>query len=226
MNTWEERLAAADVSAREPRRAFDVADGLRRLAADAGYVQPPQEEPRVSTARRQLEVVARWATTQAGAAGHIKDLTMMLGQGVAPASFDGWTDDVDVDGMHVYACVLYLAHHPESAKFWWQLAAGAGHSGAAYCLYLHHLSFGEIREARHWKSQMQSFFGASDYDAFLTALERFAGYTVRHRPPSARATARLAAEMERIAQRTDHCGLVGRPDPQLAARMSDLAVQS
>ncbi|MEU9671085.1 hypothetical protein AB0E25_37115 [Streptomyces bobili] len=36
--TWTERLREADPVVREPRRAFDVGEGLRRLAADAGYV--------------------------------------------------------------------------------------------------------------------------------------------------------------------------------------------
>jgi hypothetical protein len=40
--------------------------------------------------------------------------------------------------------------------FWWQIAAGAEHTGAAYCLHLHHLSQGEIREAALWKRQMSA----------------------------------------------------------------------
>ncbi|MYR58828.1 hypothetical protein GTY54_22160, partial [Streptomyces sp. SID625] len=38
--TWTERLREADPVVREPRRPFDVGEGLRRLAADAGYVRP------------------------------------------------------------------------------------------------------------------------------------------------------------------------------------------
>ncbi|MFD6750935.1 hypothetical protein ACFWDC_38360, partial [Streptomyces anthocyanicus] len=57
---------------------------------------------------------------------------------------------LDVDGALVLAYLLHLTGHPESAQFWWQLAAGAGHREAAYCLHLHHLALGEAREAWHW----------------------------------------------------------------------------
>ncbi|WP_434600021.1 hypothetical protein [Streptomyces sp. A5-4] len=54
---------------------------------------------------------------QAGAAVHIKELTATLGEGVPDADFEGWTEDVDIDGVQVFACMLFLGHHPESARF-------------------------------------------------------------------------------------------------------------
>ncbi|MFE7497685.1 hypothetical protein ACFU6O_01145 [Streptomyces albidoflavus] len=53
----------------------------------------------------------------------------------------------------ILACVLQLADTDDAARFWWQYAAGAGQSAAAYCLYLHHLSLGETDTARWWHSQ-------------------------------------------------------------------------
>ncbi|MFD6329221.1 hypothetical protein ACFWGI_06530 [Streptomyces niveus] len=54
----------------------------------------------------------------------------------------------------ILACVLQLTDTDDGARFWWQYAAGAGQSAAAYCLYLHHLSLGEEDTARWWHSQM------------------------------------------------------------------------
>ncbi|QTE03136.1 hypothetical protein [Streptomyces cyanogenus] len=42
-----------------------------------------------------------WSVTQAGAASHVKYLADIIG---TPCTvFDGWTDDLDIDGIHVFA---------------------------------------------------------------------------------------------------------------------------
>lgn len=56
-------------------------------------------------------------------------------------------------GARVLGCLLQLAHSEESARFWWQYAAGADDAPAAFCLYLHHLALGEIGEADWWYAQ-------------------------------------------------------------------------
>ncbi|WP_121830355.1 hypothetical protein [Streptomyces sp. S1] len=64
------------------------------------------------------------------------------------------TDQVpDPRSALVLACVLQLTDTDDGARFWWQYAAGAGHSAAAYCLYLHHLALGETHTARWWHTQ-------------------------------------------------------------------------
>ncbi|WP_051742403.1 hypothetical protein [Streptomyces xylophagus] len=62
-------------------------------------------------------------------------------------------DLTDVEGALRFACVLHLAQEPEEAIWWWQFAGGAGNATAAYCLYLLHLSRGELQDAEHWVSQ-------------------------------------------------------------------------
>ncbi|RSO12543.1 hypothetical protein DMH15_40350, partial [Streptomyces sp. WAC 06725] len=57
---------------------------------------------------------------------------------------------LEPDGARVLACVLQLAGREDSARFWWQYAAGAGDTSSAYCLYLHHLSLAEVGEAHWW----------------------------------------------------------------------------
>ncbi|MBQ1093395.1 hypothetical protein [Streptomyces sp. B93] len=51
------------------------------------------------------------------------------------------------------ACVMQLTYTDDGARFWWQYAAGAGQSAAAYCLYLHHLANGEEDLAQWWHQQ-------------------------------------------------------------------------
>ncbi|TJZ58686.1 hypothetical protein FCH28_00420 [Streptomyces piniterrae] len=60
---------------------------------------------------------------------------------------------LEPDGARVLGCVLHLANRADSAQFWWQFAAGAGDTGAACCLYLHHMALGEEQEAQLWYGQ-------------------------------------------------------------------------
>jgi hypothetical protein len=57
---------------------------------------------------------------------------------------------LEPDGALVLACVLHLAGREDSARFWWQYAAGAGDVSASYCLFLHHTAHGEVVEANWW----------------------------------------------------------------------------
>jgi hypothetical protein len=218
----EERLAGAGAALREDRRAFDVGAGLRRLAEDAGYVPADRDMPAVSRARHQLRVVARWVLNHRQAAAHVERLVAAIGEdgpeeGCTPLA------DLDVDGAQVFACMLYLAGHPESAQFWWQLAAGADHGAAAYCLYLHHLGRGEIQEADFWIYQLKYCFDGPD-DDFIKGMGQFAFYVRDHyRTPSA-ARHCLTAEVERLASRDDTGGvLVWRPDREIADRLQECA---
>ncbi|MFF8505831.1 hypothetical protein ACF07L_35035 [Streptomyces anulatus] len=229
-NPWEQLFTDADARAREPRRPFDVGAGLRRLAHDTGNAPAAPPSSTSPNARRRLSAMARCAVTQAGAAAHVKTLTALLGPDENEDSvteFDGWTNGVDIDGVQVFACTLYLAHHPESARFWWRFAAGAGHNGAAYCLYLDHLSLGEEREARFWKKQVTTTLFSSgpsrtpDPEEFLKALDSLTGYFVRNPTCRAVTTGHLEADVERVVDRyTD--GLVCRPDARIADHIHTL----
>lgn len=61
---------------------------------------------------------------------------------------------LEPDGARVLACVLHLAGREDSARFWWQFAAGADDGLAKFCLFLHHLALGEIHEANWWHDQV------------------------------------------------------------------------
>jgi hypothetical protein len=234
---WTERLREADPGVREARRPFDAGEGLRRLAAGAGLVPlAPAPRPALARARRRLDVISRWIVTEAGAAGHVGELAALIGDDgtgePAPDDFTEWLP-VDVHGVHVFACVLHLAGHPESAVFWWQLAAGAEHTGAAYCLHLHHLSQGETREAAFWKRQMSALRDRDAQDWFdgppndytrdlVNAVESFTAYCTRHRSPGPLPVRHLQERYEAMADRHGEDGLVCRPDSRLPDRIQHL----
>ncbi|MFF5338515.1 hypothetical protein [Streptomyces sp. NPDC013181] len=231
-DTWEQLFADADTAVREPRRAFDVGAGLRRIAHDTAHLPSPGPVPAGGhpSALRRLGVMARVVVTQAGAAAHMEELTALLGGEDTIAQFDGWTPGVDIDGVQVFACMLYLAHHPESARFWWRFAAGAGSSGAAYCLYLDHLALGDEGEAKFWKRQVTTLFCPDaardrevDSQAFLKALEHFTNDSARRNASRAVLTGGLEADVDELADRHTDDGLVCRPDARLADRIHELA---
>ncbi|WP_308799539.1 hypothetical protein [Streptomyces sp. UH6] len=229
MSTWEERLAGASIC--EPRRQFDVAEGLRRLARDAGYLPPPTaERPESAQARCRLEAVASWGVTQPGAAAHMKKLTDIIDD--PDTSFMGWGNNPDIDrvGLFVFACSLYLANHPESARFWWQVAVGAGHAAAAYCLHLQHLVDGELALAGHWWRQIGVSLAdtlgpgvdLSEHTGLVDGLEWFAGYSARTGSHRTVPVGSLQEEFERLADVHDDDGLLCRPDRRLAHRLREL----
>ncbi|MFD8545328.1 hypothetical protein [Streptomyces sp. NPDC059649] len=237
------RRRAFDVGAGLRRLAEDA--GYVPPAVDVPRVSglPPAgvEVPSVSRARQQLSVVVRWVLDQPGAAVHVERLAEAIGRkgGAEDGGEDGAAggaedctallvneddlEDLDVDGAQVFACMLSLADHPESAQFWWQFAAGAGNRAAAYCLHLHHLGRGEVAEAEHWIDLLQNCLDGPD-DAFMEGMGLFATYVRRNCPPVRVRASGLTAEVERLATReeTDDV-LVCRPDREIARRLQDCA---
>lgn len=202
-----------------PRDSFDVGAALRRLAADAATAATPHPDTvRAAQAGQRLSVVCRWILNKPDAAHHVDCLAT---EPQNPA------DDkpLDVDGALVFACLLHLTDHPESAQFWWQLAAGAGHRAAAYCLHLHHLALGELREAQHWLHEVtDDVLNPQAPDAaFLATLEAVAAYVRKTGTSLASApTGSLEMEVDRLATgKSGPCIIVQRPDRCLADRLHD-----
>ncbi|MFF4756872.1 hypothetical protein ACWD5R_44730 [Streptomyces sp. NPDC002514] len=225
----EQVLAAAGRRLRAQQPAFDVVAGLHRLARDAGYIPVTDAVPSVSRALRDLEEFVGWSLDQPGAATHVERLAAAIGENDAPYELltriqD--TEEVDLDGAHVFACMLHRAHHSESAQFWWQFTAGAGNSASAYCLHLLHHGRGETAEAEHWRDILLKVVDLDDdpnvEKTFVNAVGHFAAYTRRHRLPTP-VTPVLDAEVRRLATRDDADRLVCRADAGLAQRLQDCA---
>lgn len=215
--TLDALLAGARLPVTAPRR-FDVAAGLRRLAADARRLTPTPEIARAAQAGHRLSVVCRWVLNEPAAADHVAKIAEEPGSGPLTE------EHMDVDGALVFGCLLYLTRHPESAQFWWQLAAGAGSRAAAYCLHLHHLSLGESKRSWHWFHQLtHSMADTAPPDAaFLEGLELFAGYVRTNGSTALAPTCRLEHEVDRLAARTPGSSvIVARPDRQLVDRLQE-----
>lgn len=126
----------------ELRQAREEADGARstsRPVPPADRPLPPGTHGMMSEAARDLRTLCRTVVGQAGA---LHQMSAFLGRRVP-----------EPDGARVLGCVLSLAAREDGARFWWQFAAGAGDAAACYCLYLHHLALGELREAEWWQQQ-------------------------------------------------------------------------
>ncbi|RKN38493.1 hypothetical protein [Streptomyces hoynatensis] len=238
----DDLLTAARVTptpaSRTAAGAFDVGQALRRLARDVAWAKAAAErageqETRESEgARQRLRRIARWLLDKPDAADHLSRLVddSAAGRQAAESAGEGagggtqQLSDLDIEGTVVFASLLYLTSHVESAQFWWQLAAGAGHRTAAYCLYLLHLQLGERRKSRHWfheANQERPTRGkrVPPVEGLYELLEAFARL---HRPATQQVPAHIEAEVDRLA--ADSCDggrIVTRPDRRLAQRLHD-----
>ncbi|MFE1882784.1 hypothetical protein [Streptomyces diastatochromogenes] len=91
---------------------FEVAGVLRRLAADASQRTATVQIARAAQAGQRLNVVCRWVLNEPDAAARVGKIAEGPDRGPLPQ------EATDVDGALVFACLLYLTRHPESAQFW------------------------------------------------------------------------------------------------------------
>ncbi|MDO0925693.1 hypothetical protein QQY24_09810 [Streptomyces sp. TG1A-8] len=90
----------------------------------------------------------------AAADRHLRTLCDLVLTALAPGTLRFLTDQLpEPEGAWRLGCALSVAGIEEGARFWWQYAAGAGHTPAAYCLSLHHRARGEAHAAAHWYDQ-------------------------------------------------------------------------
>ncbi|MFJ7590715.1 hypothetical protein ACIQZO_25690 [Streptomyces sp. NPDC097617] len=186
---------------------YDVGASLRRLATDASRSPSPSSHlAGAARAGHQLSTMCRWAINAPDAAGHISRL--------AEVPTPGTKAELDVEGAGVFACLLFLTGHPDSAQFWWQLSAGAGNRLAAYCLHLRHLALGEQREAAHWLHEVTGSRSEGGIDdVLLECLGAVASYVNKNGSASSTPpTGMLEMEVDRLG---DDGGIVRRPDRRL-----------
>ncbi|WP_059008027.1 hypothetical protein [Streptomyces specialis] len=206
-------------------RDFDVSAALRRLAVDVRRVHTVRAA-RTGTsptdeARRKLDAIARWMTNRPDAATRTSRLVYDPSHSRRTAQ-----ERLDIEGALIFACLLYLTQHRESARLWWQLTAGAGHRTAAYCLHLHHLELGQQREARHWLQQATETPCepriAPPVEGFYGVLEVFARISRRNGTATRVPTASIQKEVNRLAEDSPlGWGIVPRPDRRLTDRLHD-----
>ncbi|MBY8889296.1 hypothetical protein K7472_31305 [Streptomyces sp. PTM05] len=217
--TIDELLADIRLPATGP--APDAAAGLRRLSAAAARRRDAGHDlDRARQAGHTLTRICHRILADPQAAGAVAALARHPG---TPQ------DNDDVEGALTYGCLLHLTGHPESAQFWWQLAAGATcHITAAYCLHLHHLQRGELREAELWNGQAARFAAEPDDMVPLPYLSDLLA-TLAARPGGREVpTEALEDEVTRLEETglktedggpAETCGIVPLPDQQLADRL-------
>lgn len=142
----------------------------------------------------------------------------------------------DPGGALTFACLLYLAAREEQeqgAQFWWHYAAGAGSVTAALCVYLLHISRGEIRDAQHWADQIHHLntlgwdsYTPVDHRAQLSCPGLPAAPGVRYDLPRpgpvvSKDALKDAVDDVRIPHNSD-LGPVPQPTPALAGHWEDL----
>ncbi|MFE2874132.1 hypothetical protein ACFXG6_07880 [Streptomyces roseus] len=152
-STIDELLARARLHTAS-HAPVDIADtgGAPHRGAIAGAPGAAAGEPRkdMRGAARDLRALCETAVTGTAVAALGDFLTHKLPQ---------------PSGARVLGCILLLTDAEDSARFWWQYAAGAGDSIASYCLYLHHLALGEDHEAVWWRRQTAPAAAARAADA-------------------------------------------------------------
>ncbi|MGW5442735.1 hypothetical protein [Streptomyces asiaticus] len=142
----EERIAAR-VADRLVLGALTFDDTVQSARAHSALFRPQQhpdgwqpDEKLLEDAVGALRAVCR---TVVGDEGALQEMSSFIGDRT-----------LEPDGAVILGCVLQLAAREDSARFWWQFAAGAGNTIAAYCLYLHHLALGEGPAADCWYRQL------------------------------------------------------------------------
>ncbi|WP_159392573.1 hypothetical protein [Streptomyces niveus] len=126
-----------DIDAAEARLEARMANRWPAAPAPAVPSEPERVDP---AAERGLQTLCE--TVVCSALGSLSDQDDFLTSTMP-----------DPPAARVLGCVLQLSGSSdarESARFWWQYAAGGGDPAASYCLYLHHLALGEDGEARWW----------------------------------------------------------------------------
>ncbi|MGW7517819.1 hypothetical protein ACWGJ2_19750 [Streptomyces sp. NPDC054796] len=130
----------ADIEAAEERISARVAARRSGAAPAPGRPRtvtvPPVCRDRVNPVARNLRALCETVLTRPGA---LESLAAICG-----TSLPG------PEGARALGAILHLAACEDSARFWWQYAAGAGDTISSYCLYLHHRSHGEDGQADWW----------------------------------------------------------------------------
>ncbi|WP_328499707.1 hypothetical protein OG828_48635 [Streptomyces sp. NBC_00457] len=121
-----------------------------RVPADTvAYEDTPYLDPDPEQAPLPEDAAGDHAATR-----HLDDLCEIVVTTVAPGALEFLTDQLpEPSGAWLLGCALHLAGVDDGARFWWQYAAGAGNTPAAYCLSLHHHARGEAHAAAFWYDQ-------------------------------------------------------------------------
>ncbi|MFF4384582.1 hypothetical protein [Kitasatospora sp. NPDC001547] len=233
---------------------YDPKAGRRRIAAKIAALKQrtaPEPEHEVAPCPAAqpdgpADGHAQALTFQQHAERDLRTLaTCIINEYDAPDLLDGLlvnAPDIEPKGGLVFAALLYLSGHPLLAQFWFQFAAGAGESNAAYALYLHHASLGELRDAEHWYHQTAQLMDQSDRSlptappppSVPQGIDLYLFNTPWHSQHLPESTADLARPDPRLRSTVDHLdtvreddrfGIFVLPTETIAEQLHDLVCQ-
>ncbi|MFI5972703.1 hypothetical protein [Streptomyces sp. NPDC051452] len=88
------------------------------------------------------------------AARHLHTLCETAIATLTPNALDFLTDQIpDLHSAWLLGCTLHVAGLDDGARFWWQYAAGDGHTPACYSLFLYHQARQEQHAADFYRRQ-------------------------------------------------------------------------
>lgn len=142
----DELLSKARLAPTAPYTSSDVDAAHQRLAARiAARAASPAPRRETVTRQRSDQELHTLCTVVVSEPSAVEDLVAFVSDCMPGTA-----------GGRILGSILYLRDRPESARFWWQYAAGDGDRAALYCLYLHHRAIGETGEAAWWHEQFQA----------------------------------------------------------------------
>ncbi|MFE4356093.1 hypothetical protein [Kitasatospora sp. NPDC056800] len=200
------RYVAEGLAARRAERAAASAQAILTFPDAAGIH---------ADARRDLHALATVVINEPGAWEEVESLAQ----------------DWEPKGALVFACLLDLAGRHHSATWWWQFAAGAGSHLAAYCMYLHHVRRGELRDADNWFYQAACLEDGTSAPIApkLPNLPGYARLASRLAPPLPdpsglpRPDRALREAINGLPREDEAGGLLSLPTGAIADRLQELA---
>ncbi|MFJ2863992.1 hypothetical protein [Kitasatospora sp. NPDC087314] len=218
--------AAGPLPADRPRYDMNagrryVAEGLAARRTERSAAPAPQPQPSPGStgihadARRDLRALATVVINEPGSWEEIETLAK----------------DWEPNGALIFGCLLDLSGRHHSATWWWQFAAGAGSHLAAYCMYLHHLRRGELRDAENWFNQAACLEDGTSAPLApkLPDLPGYARLASRLAPPLPdpaglpRPDRALRDAINGLPREDEAGGLLSLPTDAIADRLQELA---
>ncbi|MFF2751355.1 hypothetical protein ACFVVA_38200 [Kitasatospora sp. NPDC058048] len=217
---------AGPLPADRPR--YDIEAGRRYIAEGLAA----RRADRAAAAHQAILTFPGSAGIHADARRDLRALaTVVINEPGAWEQVDSLARDWEPQGALVFACLLDLSGRHHSATWWWQFAAGAGSHLAAYCMYLHHLRRGELRDADNWFHQAACLEDGTSAPIApkLPNLPGYARLASRLAPPLPdpaglpRPDRALREAINGLPREEEAGGLLSLPTNAIADRLQELA---
>ncbi|WP_407563056.1 hypothetical protein [Streptomyces sp. 184] len=213
---------------------IDAAEQRLAARAAARHRVPPQDGPAPDDRAPGTSGTGTAADPAAGRRRAARDLRLLCEVLLAqPGALESLAESLpgtalpETPGARALGGVLHLAECEDSARFWWQYAAGAGDAVSSYCLYLHHRAEDEDEEADWWLDHTSVTPATAAFSELTTRREIATALRVlrslRERPPLSEALRALVEYVPAAVGFVDDDLELPLPDGDLAGLVEALA---